>query len=123
MIGEAVIDVLLRDELQANAASIGAVLKAGIEELTGRHEQIGRVLGRGLYLGVDIVRDRASGDAAPAEAVAVCDRMRQLGVILQPTGDRGNVLKLKPPLCIGERSAARIIDALDRALTDVCGSG
>jgi 4-aminobutyrate aminotransferase-like enzyme/murein DD-endopeptidase MepM/ murein hydrolase activator NlpD len=118
--GEAVIDLLLRDELLANAASIGAMLKRGIEELAGRHEQIGRVLGRGLYLGVDIVQDRVSGDAAPAEAVAICDRIRELGVILQPTGDRGNVLKLKPPLCIGERSAARIIDALDRALTDVC---
>jgi 4-aminobutyrate aminotransferase-like enzyme len=45
--------------------------------------------------------------------------MRELGVIVQPTGDRANVLKLKPPLCISEQSARRILDALGRALSDI----
>jgi 4-aminobutyrate aminotransferase-like enzyme len=121
VIGTAVIELLMQDELQANACYIGSVLTAGIEELADSHEQIGAVYGRGLYLGVDIVQDRLSRNPAPVEANAVCDRMRELGVIVQPTGDRGNVLKLKPPLCISEPSACRILDALDRALTDISG--
>jgi 4-aminobutyrate aminotransferase-like enzyme/Ser/Thr protein kinase RdoA (MazF antagonist) len=121
-VGMAVLDVLVRDELQANAAYIGSVLRAGIEQIADNHEKVGGVLGRGLYLGVDLVQDRLSKAPAPAEAVAVCERMRELGVIVQPTGDRGNVLKLKPPLCISEQSARTILDALDRALTDICGT-
>jgi 4-aminobutyrate aminotransferase-like enzyme/Ser/Thr protein kinase RdoA (MazF antagonist) len=121
VIGAEVINLLVRDELQDNASYIGSVLTAGIQELAGNHEQVGAVFGRGLYLGVDLVRDRLSRNPAPVEAVAVCDRMRELGVIVQPTGDRGNVLKLKPPLCISEKSARRILEALDRALTDISG--
>jgi 4-aminobutyrate aminotransferase-like enzyme/Ser/Thr protein kinase RdoA (MazF antagonist) len=121
-VGMAVIDVLFRDELQANAAYIGSVLRAGIEQIADNHEQVGGVLGRGLYLGVDLVQGRLSKAPAPVEAVAVCERMRELGVIVQPTGDRGNVLKLKPPLCISEQSARTILDALDRTLTDICGT-
>jgi len=121
-IGTTVIDVLVRDELQANAANIGSVLRAGIEQIADHHEQVGAVLGRGLYMGVDLVHDRSSRAPAPVEALAVCERMRELGVIVQPTGDRGNVLKLKPPLCISEQSGHTILDALDRALTDICGT-
>jgi 4-aminobutyrate aminotransferase-like enzyme len=121
-VGAEVINVLQQDELQANAARIGALLASGIEDLAGHHERIGAVYGRGLYLGVDLVRDRKSNAPAGAEALAICERLRELGVIVQPTGDRGNVLKLKPPLCIGERSATRILEALDRALTDIPGT-
>jgi 4-aminobutyrate aminotransferase-like enzyme len=45
--------------------------------------------------------------------------MRRLGVIVQPTGDAGNVLKVKPPLCLTAEDAAMFVAALDRALTDV----
>jgi 4-aminobutyrate aminotransferase-like enzyme len=42
--------------------------------------------------------------------------MRELGVIVQPTGDGNNVLKVKPPLCITRRSADVAIEALERTL-------
>jgi 4-aminobutyrate aminotransferase-like enzyme/Ser/Thr protein kinase RdoA (MazF antagonist) len=118
-VGAAVIDVLAREDLPANAARIGTVLKAGIEHLADEHELIGAVHGRGLYLGVDLVRDRATREPAVGEALAVCERMRELGVIIQPTGDHANVLKLKPPLCIDRPAAELIVDALDRALREL----
>jgi 4-aminobutyrate aminotransferase-like enzyme len=49
----------------------------------------------------------------------VCDRLRDLGVIEQPTGDRGNVLKVKPPLCFSAESAAFFVAALDIALSEL----
>jgi 4-aminobutyrate aminotransferase-like enzyme len=118
-VGSAVIDALAREDLPGNAARIGAVLKAGIERLADEHELIGAVRGRGLYLGVDLVRDRATKEPAAGEALAVCERMRELGVIIQPTGDHGNLLKLKPPLCLDRPAAELIIDALDRALREL----
>ena len=48
-------------------------------------------------MGVELVRDRATLEPAAAETSAICERMRELGVIVQPTGDRMNVLKMKPP--------------------------
>ena len=117
-VGSAVIDVLLEERLPENAARIGAFLRAGFEELAGRHEPIGAVHGRGLYMGVDLVTDRATKEPAPALADRVCERMRSLGVVMQPTGDAGNVLKVKPPLCLDQPGAERIVSALDRAFED-----
>jgi 4-aminobutyrate aminotransferase-like enzyme len=75
------------------------------------------VHGSGLYLGVEFVRDRAGREPATEETAAICRRMLDLGVVIQPTGDRQNVLKLKPPMCLTRESADFFADILDRVLT------
>ncbi len=115
-IGIAVLDALEGEGLQANARRVGARLRAGFEALAAEHELIGAVHGRGLYLGVDLVSDRAARTPAPEAALAVCERLRTLGVIMQPTGDAFNVLKVKPPLCIDDAAADHVLAALARAL-------
>jgi 4-aminobutyrate aminotransferase-like enzyme len=97
---------------------VGAHLKARLEELATRHEIIGAVHGHGLYLGVEMVRDRTTLEPAPSETDAICDRMLDLGVVIQPTSDRMNVLKVKPPLCIDQSSADFFVDTLDRVLAE-----
>jgi 4-aminobutyrate aminotransferase-like enzyme/Ser/Thr protein kinase RdoA (MazF antagonist) len=118
VIGLTVLDVIRDEELQANAARVGAHLKARLEQLAVRHELIGAVHGSGLYLGVEFVRGRATLEPATAETMAICDRMLELGVIIQPTGDRMCVLKIKPPLCLDIESADFFADALDRVLRE-----
>jgi 4-aminobutyrate aminotransferase-like enzyme/Ser/Thr protein kinase RdoA (MazF antagonist) len=118
-IGLAVLDVMRDERLQENAATVGAHLKRGLEALAGRHRLIGAVHGRGLYLGIDLVRDRDSKEPWPAVAHRVCERMRELGVIVQPTGDEANVLKVKPPLCITTEDADYFMASLDTALSDL----
>ena len=54
----------------------------------------------------------------PEATSAICDRMLELGVIIQPTGDHMNILKTKPPLCIDVESADFYVDTLDRVLTE-----
>jgi 4-aminobutyrate aminotransferase-like enzyme len=76
------------------------------------------VHGRGLYLGVDLVRDPAAKVPDPAAAHAICERMRAFGVVMQPTGDAFNVLKVKPPLCIDETAADHVLAALERTLRE-----
>jgi 4-aminobutyrate aminotransferase-like enzyme len=68
-------------------------------------------------MGIELVRDRDSLEPAPQETSAICNRMLELGVIVQPTGDRQNILKVKPPLCITRESADFFVDRLDEILT------
>ena len=117
VIGLAVLDVIRDEGLAANAARVGGHLKARLEELAGRHELIGAVHGSGLYLGVEFVRDRLTLEPATEETMAICDRMLELGVVIQPTSDRMCVLKIKPPLCLDTQGADFFADALDRVLT------
>ena len=97
-IGLAVLDVIEEERLQENAHRVGGALRAGLEQLVARHEIAGAAHGMGLYLGLDLVRDRETKEPAREEAYAICERMRERGAIVQPTGDGENVLKLKPPL-------------------------
>ena len=117
VVGLTVLDVIERDRLQENALIVGDHLKARINALAQRHPLIGTVHGSGLYMGVELVRDRQTLEPAVFETSAICERMRELGVIVQPTGDRQNVLKMKPPMCITRESADFFVDMLDRVLT------
>ena len=116
VVGLTVLDLIEQEGLQDNAVSVGDHLKARITELAARHPLIGTVHGSGLYLGVELVRDRTTLEPADTETAGICERMRELGVIVQPTGDRQNVLKMKPPMCITRESADFFVDMLDEVL-------
>ena len=116
--GITVLDVIRDEGLQHNAAVIGDRLIAAAEQLRERYPIIGAVHGMGLYLGIELVRDRETLEPATAECYAVCDRLRELGVIVQPTGERANVLKMKPPMCLTEASADFYVEMLETVLRD-----
>ncbi|MBF4561288.1 aminotransferase [Microbacterium sp. VKM Ac-2870] len=115
-IGMAVLDVIQNEGLQENARVVGAHLVARLNELAEEFPLIGQVHGAGLYLGVEFVRDPDTLEPATVETAAICARLRELGVIMQPTGDHQNVLKIKPPLCVSTESADYFADALGRVL-------
>ena len=117
VVGLTVLDLLEKEGLQQNALTIGDHLKVRIAELATRHPLIGTIHGSGLYMGIELVRDHQSLEPAPEETSAICERMRELGVIVQPTGDRKNVLKVKPPMCISRESADFFVDMLDQVLS------
>ncbi len=115
-IGMAVLDVIEEEGLQENALVVGRALRAGLDELVARHELAGAAHGMGLYLGLDLVRDRESKEPAREEAYAICERLRERGAIVQPTGDGENVLKLKPPLVFERRDVDWLLETLDDVL-------
>jgi 4-aminobutyrate aminotransferase-like enzyme len=96
---------------------VGAHLTKRLGALAARHPIIGCVHGRGLYQGVELVRDPKTQEPATAEAAAICERLLELGVIEHATGDHSNVLKVKPPLCITPESADFYVDRLDEVLS------
>ncbi len=117
VVGLAVLDIIRDERLQENARDTGAYLKARLQELGTRHPILAAVHGSGFYLGPEFIRDRATWEPATAETAAICDRLRELGVIAQPTGDHQNILKIKPPMCFTRQSADAFVSALDRVLT------
>ncbi|HEY3336139.1 MAG TPA: aminotransferase [Candidatus Limnocylindrales bacterium] len=115
--GLAVLRAIDEEGLQANARDVGAHLRAGLERATAGHPLVGAIHGMGLYLGVELIRERDTLEPADAEALAICERLLELGVICQPTGDGNNVLKVKPPLCLTRESADLVVEALGIALS------
>ncbi|WP_426231634.1 aminotransferase [Pararhizobium sp. DWP3-4] len=118
VVGMAVLDIMRDEKLQENACVVGDHLKRRLQALGQRFPLVGAVHGMGLYLGLEFVRDRETLAPATAETAAICDRLLQLGVIMQPTGDYLNVLKIKPPLCLSQESADFFADMLERVLSD-----
>ena len=120
-IGLAVLDVIADEGLQRNARTVGQDLLAGLRELSARHPLIGDVRGLGLFLGVELVRDRTTLEPAAEEAGYIASRMREKGVLVSTDGPRHNVLKIKPPLVFTGENAAHLVATLDAALGE--GSG
>ena len=119
--GLAVLDVIEEEGLQENARVLGARLRAGLERLMRSHRLVGDVRGMGLMLGVELVRDRATRDPAKGETADVLESCRELGVLVGKGGLDGNVLRIKPPMCITAADADFALDVLNEALGAVGG--
>jgi alanine-glyoxylate transaminase/(R)-3-amino-2-methylpropionate-pyruvate transaminase len=117
--GLAVIDVIDEDGLQENSRVLGKKLKDGFRELAKSHELIGDVRGMGLMIGVELVRDRKTKEPAKKETAALLEAAREMGILVGKGGLDGNVLRIKPPMCITAEDADFTLDVLDRALTAV----
>ncbi len=115
----AVLDVLEGEHLVANAEAVGDSLRSQLWALADRLDAIGDVRGRGLMTGVELVRDRATREPAGDLAARVKDAMAEHGVLIGTTGRHGNVLKIRPPLCITPDEATLIARRLDEVLTDL----
>jgi 4-aminobutyrate aminotransferase-like enzyme len=115
-IGMAVLDVIEEEGLQQHARAVGALLTAGLEELGARHEIVGDVRGRGLFLGLELVRDRATLEPAADEAGELIEAMKDRCVLLSTDGPLHNVIKIKPPLAFGAADADRLVVELDGVL-------
>ena len=118
-IGSAVLDVIEDEGLQENAGRVGARLLDGLRGLMGRHELIGDVRGVGLFVGVELVRDRETLEPAGTETRAVVDGLRRRGILTGTDGPHGNVIKIKGPMVIDEGHAEQFVRTLDDVLTPV----
>jgi 4-aminobutyrate aminotransferase-like enzyme len=105
-------------DLQAHALAVGEHLLAGLRGLQPHHALIGDIRGSGLFIGVELVRDRATLDPATEDAAAVVERMRDLGVLTGTDGPHHNVIKIRGPMPLTTHDADVIVAALDRALRE-----
>ncbi len=117
-VGLAVLDVIEEERLQENARRVGEHFLAELRGLMAKRPIIGDVRGRGLFIGVELVRDRATLEPAAAAATAVIERMKEHGILLSADGPLHNVLKIKPPIVFTEENADLVATLLDQALSD-----
>jgi 4-aminobutyrate aminotransferase-like enzyme len=119
----AVLDVIEREGLQGNAATVGDHLRSGLASLAERHPLIGEVRGIGLLIGVELVGDPRRRSPASGSAATIADMMRDRGVLVGSTGPDDNVLKIRPPLVFGVADADLLLGTLDEVLTVVVSTG
>jgi len=117
-IGDAVLDVIDNENLQQNAAMVGEFFLSELRSLANRHELIGDVRGRGLFLGIEFVRDRTTKEPADSEASYIVERMKQHRILASTDGPLHNVIKIKPPMVFSTNDARRYCEILDQILTD-----
>ncbi|MGB8951391.1 MAG: aminotransferase class III-fold pyridoxal phosphate-dependent enzyme [Candidatus Aminicenantales bacterium] len=117
-VGLAVLDVIEEERLQENALQVGQYLKSRLKKLQKKYPLIGDVRGLGLFLGIELVKDRETQVPAPEPTAYVVERMKEEGVLISLDGPNRNVLKVKPPLIFTRRDADRLVNALDRILAE-----
>jgi len=118
-IGKAVLEVIERENLQQNCLEIGDQLMTGFKDLMASHDIIGNVRGKGLMTGIELVTDRRSKEPATAECARVWERTKELGLLIGKGGFYGNVLRIKPPMCITREDVNYLIDVLDIAFREL----
>jgi len=118
--GLAVLDVIADEGLIQNANEIGGYLMDGLREISNCHIQIGDVRGSGLFIGLELVRDRDTRAPAPEIASHLINRLRHRGILIGVAGPFGNTLKIRPPLCFTRDNADMFIAACDEVLREIC---
>ncbi len=115
-IGLAVLDVIRDEGLQAHALEVGTRLRDGLAGLLDRHALVGDVRGLGLFIGVELVRDRATLEPAAEEASELVNRLRGRGMLLSTDGPLHNVIKIKPPMVLTADDVDMVVRAFDDEL-------
>jgi alanine-glyoxylate transaminase/(R)-3-amino-2-methylpropionate-pyruvate transaminase len=117
--GRAVLEVIEREKLQENALKIGNRLQTGLNELKQKHNLIGDVRGKGLMLGIELVKDRHTKAPAKEECAQVVETCKEMGLLLGKGGLWGQTIRFSPPMCLHEQDADFLLEVLDLAFQKV----
>lgn len=115
----ATLDVIERENLAERAQRLGESVTKRFGEIKERFDLVGDVRGRGLLIGIDLVRDRETREPARKEALKVAWRAWERGLVMISFGRHGNVLRIAPPLTIGEDELEMALDIVEKAIEDV----
>lgn len=119
----AAIDVMIEEELPERASTTGKLMMERLKTMQEKHPLIGEVRGAGLYIGVELVKNRNTKEEAIEEAHKVLEKCLERGLILVLSGGGapkvGNTIKIKPPLNINKELVAKALDILDKSLYEV----
>lgn len=118
-VGSAVMDVIEEDGIQENAAKVGGVFIRELMKLQEEFEVIGDVRGKGLMLGVELVKNRETRAPLPVEEVnKIWESCKDNGVLIGKGGLYGSVIRLKPPMCITEEDVHFGVAVMRKAFRD-----
>ena len=115
-VGQAVLDVIKEEGLQENALEVGSYLLNQLKNLQNQHDLIGEVRGRGLFIGIELVKDELV--PAAAEAQTIVNHMKDKGLLLSTDGSDHNVIKIKPPLVFNKKNADELVKKIDETMSE-----
>jgi 4-aminobutyrate aminotransferase-like enzyme len=118
-VGQAVLEVIEEEGILANARDVGAYLRDGLQALAQHHHAIGDVRGAGLFIGVELVRDRGSREPDGETAARLVNGLRERRILISAAGPHANVLKIRPPLVFGREHADRFLEGVDAVLEEI----
>ena len=96
---------------------MGSYFLLRLQELHVKHPLIGEVRGLGMFIGIELVRDRGTLEPATHEANYVIAQLKKMKILVSTDGPFDNVLKIKPPLCFSKENADTVCEALDHTLS------
>lgn len=114
-VGLAVLDVFEEENILQNVHDTGAYLGQGLRDLQSRYACIGDVRGKGLFYGIELVRDPETREPAAADAIKIRDFLRENGILLSVTGPLANVIKARPPMVFSRSHADQLLETLEKA--------
>ncbi len=117
--GKAVLEVIEKEKIQQHAQKEGGYFIDGLKKLMDKHSIIGEVRGKGLMIGAELVRDRKTKEPANTECAQVFERAKDLGLLIGKGGLFGNVLRIKPPMCITRADIDFALEVIDIALAEL----
>ena len=115
-VGRTVLEIIEKEKLQENAYLVGKYLIKELNDLKMRHNLIGDIRGRGLFLGIEFIRDHEKMIPAATEAERIVNDMKDRGILLSTDGPDHNVIKIKPPMIFTKQNADQLLDVLDQLL-------
>ena len=116
-IGHAVLKIIEEEELQENAFRVGNELKTLLNEVKSVHDIIGDVRGKGLFLGIEIIRDLETLEPDKQVTHKIVNEMRNRKILLSSDGPDHNVIKVKPPMVFNSSNALFLVETLDKVLS------
>jgi 4-aminobutyrate aminotransferase len=111
----AVVEYVLRHDLQGNARRQGERLLSGLREVQGKYDVVGDVRGKGLMIGVELV-EPGTDRPSPHAAASVLERTRAAGVLVGKGGLYGNVVRLAPPMTLTDEETAEGLQVIGDAI-------
>lgn len=110
---------LSREKLQQNALEVGNYLKESFRDMQQRREIIGDIRGSGLFLGLELVKDRKTKTPAMEETSFICSVLKEKYRILTSVDGPGdNVIVIKPPMCFSKEDAMYFVWSFERVLVE-----
>jgi len=117
-VGQAVLDIIKQEELQKNAHETGTYLLDGLKAIQNKYNIIGDVRGRGLFIGIELIKNFDKMVPAPDETELVVNQMKQKGILISSDGPDHNVLKIKPPLVFNRNNADYFLESFEAVMSE-----
>ena len=117
-VGQAVLEIIEQEELQKNAHETGTYLLDGLKDIQNKYNIIGDVRGRGLFIGIELIKNHDKMMPAPDETELVVNQMKQKGILISSDGPDHNVLKIKPPLVFNRNNADYFLESFEAVMSE-----